>query len=303
MSDVSYTISPQVKLELERIEGARKEILTLLLSREKEKQARWDANIERTSFASRLTDEKLKKMDVEKIVNPFARPRALSETEGYFKAYLWIDNKWFLNDKALVFSDIKKLLVLSGFSGAINNEQITKAVEFVQVTPEHPIVQAAIIFCFLYNLIEAKDSIKTLIMLSNIFIYKGGYDFRGMLILEEFFAEDLVHLKKLLEESYSKNNMAGFIEYFVQATSIQAERAVNKLKSYRTMTTNLFLLTERQKEIMTLFDKPGAKITNRKVQKEFGISQITASRDLAKINALGYIYKNGRGRSVYYTKF
>lgn len=303
MSDVSYTISPQAKLELERIEGARKEILALLLPREKERQARWDANIERTSFASRLTDEKLKIMDVEKIINPFVTRKSTSETEGYFKAYLWIDNKWFLNDKPVSLSDIKRVLAISGFSGHVNNEQLTKAVEFVQVAPEHPIVQAAILFCFLYNLLDSKEGIKTSIMLSNIFIYKAGYDFRGMLSLEEFFAEDLIHLKKLLEECYSKNNMAGFIEYFVQATSIQSEKAVGKLRSYRAFQTNLFSLTERQKEIMTLFEKPGAKIANRKVQKEFGVSQITASRDLAKLASMGVIYKNGRGRSVYYTKF
>jgi len=34
----------------------------------------------------------------------------------------------------------------------------------------------------------------------------------------------------------------------------------------------------------------------------FKVSQITASRDLSKLGALGLLFIHGKGRSVYYTK-
>ncbi len=43
-------------------------------------------------------------------------------------------------------------------------------------------------------------------------------------------------------------------------------------------------------------------ITNKKVQKLFKVSQITASRDLAKLASVGLLFTHGKGRSVYYTK-
>ncbi|MCX6732604.1 MAG: hypothetical protein NTV98_03635 [Candidatus Roizmanbacteria bacterium] len=53
---------------------------------------------------------------------------------------------------------------------------------------------------------------------------------------------------------------------------------------------------------MNLFSTPGAKVSNRMVQKKFKVSQITASRDLAKLADSGLIFAIGKGRSTYYTK-
>ncbi len=70
---------------------------------------------------------------------------------------------------------------------------------------------------------------------------------------------------------------------------------INKADSF-------FDLNERQKEIISLVDKPNSKISNKHVQKIFNVSQITASRDLAKLASLGLLFAISKGRSTFYTK-
>lgn len=65
---------------------------------------------------------------------------------------------------------------------------------------------------------------------------------------------------------------------------------------------SLWKLNDRQKKILDIMENPELKITNKIVQKQFGISQITASRDLAKMVNLGVLLPHGKGRSVFYTK-
>ena len=125
-----------------------------------------------------------------------------------------------------------------------------------------------------------------------------------MINLEEFFLSDLINLEKKLKNAGEGDNLSEFIEFYIQALSIQAERSLVFIqkRSNGQETDVLTKLSERQIKIFSLFDIPDVKITNRIVQREFGVSQITASRDLAKLFTLGLIYQKGRGRSVYYVK-
>lgn len=299
MPDISYIVSPAAKLEIERAEKLRNSLLLLLIDRPTELEARFGANLERTTYASRLTARKLKKSQVLDLVNPFEPPGQKDlEIQGYFKAYLWIDKKWFLNRAEVESQDVKKILSAVGYSKHVDMEALAQALAFIQVKPEHPLVQSALFFASVYKILSEEERIKLSTLLSNIFMYKAGFDFRGMLCLEEFFANDIENLKKMLSE-----NLSGFIEYFAQSVSIQAERTLLKMKSYQAEKKDLFSLSDREQEILALFDKPGVKITNRRVQKEFGVSQITASRDLSRLASLSLIFKNGQGRSIYYTKF
>ena len=78
---------------------------------------------------------------------------------------------------------------------------------------------------------------------------------------------------------------------------------VLKEKKYTTrLPISFFDLTERQKEIVRLSAHPEATLTNASLQKRFSVSQITASRDLARLTGLGLLFAHGRGRSIYYTK-
>ena len=66
--------------------------------------------------------------------------------------------------------------------------------------------------------------------------------------------------------------------------------------------TTLKRLTIRQKEILYLLEKPETPITNKQIQQVFKVSQITASRDLARLSIVGLLLPHGKGRATYYTK-
>jgi predicted HTH transcriptional regulator len=119
------------------------------------------------------------------------------------------------------------------------------------------------------------------------------------------FASNRDDLESVYKQSVESGNLTLIMEKTAKEFKLQLERDYLRIKN-RTYTSNVpqsfFHLTDRQKEIVVMMDRPQSSVTNRQVQKEFGISQITASRDLARLTTLGILYPQGRGRSVHYTK-
>jgi CRP-like cAMP-binding protein len=189
----------------------------------------------------------------------------------------------------------------------VNNQKIEILLEFLNVSKEHPIVQSAITTAVLFDILQSlgNDSIKIATIASQVFTYNQGFDFKGMINLQQFFFSDFINLKQKLSRAQKSKNLTEFIEYYVQAYSIQAEKGYEVFRSRK---INLGIpgvigkLSDRQVKILGMFDVPEVKISNKIVQKEFGVSQITASRDLSQLALLGLIFQKGRGRSVYYVK-
>jgi hypothetical protein len=306
MLTFSYTISPSLKNEIEKIDQTRNKILTQLLSRAEEMQLRWEIGLERAMHASRLGTDKLTRQEV---FNQLAPPKEAQDKSGsaaHAAAYEWINQHWQLNKETVKIQDLEKVLAFFGRTKNIDLKQLKEVLDFVQVNPEHPIVQAGLVFYLVSQvLMRESDYIKLSSTISSIFLYKAGYDFRGMAIFEEFLVSDLDHFKQLIDQGARQRNLSDYLEYFTQAISISAERALRRVinkELKNDLPSSFYQLTERQKDIMMLFVKPGVKVSNKTVQKEFGISQITASRDLAKLHTLGLIFSAGKGRSVYYTR-
>lgn len=296
MIKFSYTISPQLKYEIEKIERLRNDILLQLVEPSTELQMRWDANLDRATHISRTTSKKLKRVEVEKT----------KKGTDYINANLWIYHNYRLTSQKITPSDIKKVFSFFNEKVDANDEELKMLLEFTQVKSEHPVVQSGIVLFLMLGAVSAgQNTIKYVLPTSLIFLYKQGFEFRGMLDLEEYVANDQDHFIKLLKNAFKDGNLSTFLDYFAEAISISAEKTLRRIKNKEIKSdipAIYFRLTERQKEIMMLFDKPTAKISNKTIQKRFGISQITASRDLAKLHNLGLIFSAGKGRSVYYTK-
>lgn len=306
MLTFSYIISPNLKREIERINETRSKILLELISRQEELQFRWETILERITQGSRFTSQKLKRQEVLDDIDPRRGNINGTENMSYLKAFEWVNQNWYLNNQAVELQSIKKILSFFGIRARLDEKQISDALDFIQVNPEHPIIQAGLSFFLTYQILPKDDNnIRLSIIVSNIFMYKYGYDFRGLLNLEEFLVSDLTHFQELSSHAEKERNLSSLLEYFTQAISISAEHAARKIAKRQfknDLPSSFYNLSERQKEIIGMFSKPGIKISNKTVQKEFGVSQITASRDLAKLHALGLIFSAGKGRSVYYIK-
>jgi DNA-binding transcriptional ArsR family regulator len=296
MLTFSYTVSPFLKLEIEKIEKIRREILVELVPTATDIQLRWEAGISRAIHGSRLTENKLKRIDVVRS----------ADKNSYISAYRHLNHNWFLNSEKATFQDVKKLYSFFGKRINLNEKDVNNALDFIQVNPEHPIIQAGVALVLLSNMLP-QDSYNILssIPLASLFLYKHGFDFRGLLDIEEYLSNDKTHFSDLLKKAREEENLSRVLEYFAEGVLISAEFALRRVKEKefkKDMPSYFYILTERQKEVMAILDNPGAKVTNKMVQKKFGVSQITASRDLSKMLKLGVIYANGKGRSIYYTK-
>ncbi|HVZ66922.1 MAG TPA: hypothetical protein VG917_01540 [Patescibacteria group bacterium] len=310
MIDFSFTITPTLKKEIEKIDETRNKILIQLLSRAEELELRWESNLDRITYSSRLTPKKFTKAETLSVLNPIKTDgeykMSKSEIKSYVNCYEWINQKWLMSKEKVKEDDIKKVIAFFPHKVNTKDTNIKQILDFVQINPEHPIVQSALVFALFYlSLPKDSDNIKLSFIISYIFLYKYGYDLRGLLNLEEFFSNDLDHFRNLINEGAANRNLSSYLEYFTQGVSISSEHALRKIlngERRHDLPASFYELSDRQREILMLFEKPGAKVSNKTVQKAFEVSQITASRDLAKLYALGLIFSAGKGRSVYYTR-
>lgn len=311
MLNFSYSIAPQQKKDLEDIEAIRNKILLQLISPKDEIRLRWEVSLERIRATLRLSKIDLTLKDLAQAISSDGKKRIdprWQEALGYKKANSYIQENWILNPRPVtvptldqLYSSIKSAKINLDYKGT------KQMLDFIQVNPpEHPVVQAGIAFVAISNLLPHQaNNPKYPLLTSLIFLYKYGFDFRGMLNIEEFIENDATHFNDILNGSRTSGNISDFLEYFISAVVIQADKGLRKIKGREFITSipeSFYDLSKRQIEILTLLEQPGAQITNKVVQKRFSVSQITASRDLARLASLGILSSHGKGRSIHYTR-
>lgn len=296
MLNLSYTITPNLRHQIEKIEKLRGTILLEQISPRIESQLRFETHIDRAQHAGELLGGKLNRADVVKVF----------EKNESIKAYQWIYYNWYLSPDRIGLQDFKTLCGILDRKSELNEKEARTMLDFIQVNPEHPIVQSVLALTLATGVFpENEKNLKLSIPLGVVFLYKYGFDFRGLLDIEGILLGDIKYFSELLKASQKEQNISKILEYLTEAILISGEKAYKKIKNHETksdMPNSYYLLTERQKEILGLFEKPGVKISNKTIQKKFNVSQITSSRDLSKLYNLGLIFSSGKGRSITYTK-
>ena len=308
MMNFSYTVTPTLKQEIENTEITRRKILLELLSPSQKLQLRYNTEIERIMASLRLCGVHLKKSQVLEYMSGANKEKddARKHIAEYKNSYDYIKFNWLLEDKNVEVRDIQKLFSAFKNTPDFNEHELKTVLDFIQINPEHPIIQSALAVMLFSELVPASNcQTAQIVMVALLFLYKFGFDFRGFLNLEEFIADDITRFKELLKKGKQEKNISEFLEYFTQIVSLSSEKAyqtISKRNIEHLQPDSYFKLSDRQKEILTILERPGAKITNKKVQKLFNVSQITASRDLSGLATLGLVFSAGKGRSVYYTR-
>lgn len=319
MLAISYTISPLLTRYLEKIEVLRRNMLLYPVSPKDELKLRFDATIQRIFYGLTLhgvaiTQEAVVKTLDDQIhfVNKKKNAKIDIQTQQithYKKALDYIKQEWLVNKSPVTTDVLLKLYsFLSKEKLRVSKQQLQEVLDYLQVSSDNPFIQAGVaklVFTALNAFPEENDVFATLC--SYLFLYKSGLDCRGLLILEEAWSHEANIYKGQYKLALSQTNITGWLEYFNKAISLHLERSYHQLTQKTFLASQPagvehFELNERQKAILTLFDNPAAVVTNRDIQKQFTISQITASRDLAKLTQLGLLYVHGKGRSVRYTR-
>jgi len=309
MLNISYNISPRLKEYLTKIENLRKQILLSPISPRSELRLRWEAIFNRTYASLKLSGNSLKRNEMLKLLSEITHKKINDEQRevlGYKKALDQISQNWPGEKIPVQAKDLVELHKLIG-SGRLRVPLagLQHLLDYLQAKSENPIIQAGIVNIEMEKMQLFSESNRLIANLASwIFLYKYGYDFRGFLAYETAFWEN--DYKENRERALSSANFTLWLEYFASSMLKQAELLAASLQKPKVQTLELresfWKLNERQKSILSFLDSPLGTITNRQIQKQYKTSQITASRDLAKLTNLGYLFSHGKGRSVYYTK-
>jgi len=310
MLGLSYNLSPTLKDNLQKIESYRRQILLNPLSPKAELRLRWEAMLNRIYWSLTLSDNPLTKAEMVKLSTTQTKKR-LTPTEleviNYKKGLDYIAQNWMVTRGIITPKTILTLHnIVSGGRFRGSESELKQVLEYLQVSSENPVVQAGIAQIQLVTLSPFTDGNgRTARLLALLFLYRAGFDFRGLLVLEEYFRRDLASFQQATQSVSKNENLTLWLEYFAQGVVLQLEKMLENLtlqRSHLDLPASFWELNDRQKDILTTLEQPGATITNKKAQKQFRVSQITASRDLSQLNNLGLIFARGKGRSIYYTK-
>lgn len=310
MKSFFYTKSQALNEQISIIDDLNKALLLKLLSPKEKMKLRWNALINRIHFSFLIAG---KPASIETIKKLFTTEGKINLSDSAKQIYLYktaldyIYQNWLVNNKPItpkILIDLYKI----AFDGKLTTTQseLEEALNYVQITPEHPIIQAALAQIVIYSLSPfSKDNLLFSQLIFLLFLYKNGYDFRRIFVFEEYFFRDSINYKNLIASTIKKQNLTEWLDYISRSISYELQKILRDLdfkNKEELISASFFELNERQKNILSMFDNPGNKISNKMVMKKFQISPVTASRDLAKLKNLGLLLTIGKGRSTYYIK-
>jgi hypothetical protein len=316
MQPIAYTMSPYLLRYLNRLETVRQQIILYPLSPKRELGLQFLATVDRVHYGLALTDEHVPPEKIKTILENqivFAMQHEAKNKDQIQNSILdyklsldYIKRDWNLSSQKIT---VNTLLRLYSFIGkpqiTLPEKQLQDIILYLHASADNPFIQAALAKLQIRRLLpETKEMEHFSTMSSYLFLYQSGMNCRGLLVLEKPWILDRKLFNGYYATATARQNVTGWIEYFVKTVCTQLELTYQSLVQSQTRLEEdkIGKLNERQKVIMTLLDDPQAIISNRTIQKIFHISPITASRDLAKLTMLGLLIQQGKGRSVRYTR-
>lgn len=311
MLNISYTLSPKLKEDLYEIEHLRRQIILTPLSPKTELKLRWEAILNRTYSSLNIAGNSLKRTEMLKLLAETVHKKIRQEEQEVLKykaALNYISQEWLVSANPV---DTQALIDLHKIIGngklRVPRAELQYLLDYLQARSENPIIQAGIVNIEIEKMRPFSENNKLISHLASLlFLYKYGYDFKGFLSYETEWVENSNNFKENYERALNATSLTLWLEYFASCILKQAELIVQSLALPKSAILELresfWKLQDRQKSILSYLDSPQASITNKKVQKRYKISQITASRDLAKLTSLGFLFSHGKGRSVYYSR-
>lgn len=315
MLNISYSINPQLSESLNAIEAYRRHILITPLPPKVERKLKWEAHVERLSCIQSQEGNRLHRAHIRELISGGKRVKDTATGQlilNYKNIYELIHEEWFLNPKPINFKTMRDLS--ASLSAKLRRPPVnyipqTTAMELLQylgAQKDQPIVNAAIAYSQ-WALFSPYPTLSAeALLLAYLFLFKAGFDLRGMISLEAVLDKNPREHKATLDTIKEKGTSTPWIEFFIRTLETHAEAVSAKIDEAVQRPEEdeiaFFDLTDRQRQILSMLDSPDSNMTNRKVQKTFRVSQITASRELSKLASLGLLFPRGKGRSLHYTK-
>jgi hypothetical protein len=315
MTILPYHLSSGLQKTLYLIEKNRVKLLAIPLPLKMETRYKWEATLEKI-YLTAGKENKFQYSSLAKLIyNNSKKQLSPNEVEviAYKKGLDYISENWYANPKRLTPKNIKTLYQIA--IGPVQDTKLPTSffkkdlkllLDYIQSGKDNPINLAGSAYFHLLLKPELKETaVKLATLTSYLVMYKYGLSFRGMIVFEEFINRDTETFKRAMKYSLKVNDLTYWLEYFSYCILSAISKTLKEVNSGRyavELSSNYFKINSRQKEILTRLEVPDENISNKGVQEMFGISQITASRDLAHLAKLGLIAPLGKGRSIHYIK-
>lgn len=174
----------------------------------------------------------------------------------------------------------------------------------------HPIIRAAILhleFVSIHPFTDGNGRVTRL--LTQLQLYRDGWDFRKILVLEDYYNRDRLSYYNAEQEvqghHYKKNaDFTSWLEYFTTGFLVEARKAVEQIQSIGfgkvSKKNEQVFLNRDEIQIMDFLTTTG-KITSEDVIDILGIAKRTAQLKLKKLVDNGLIERNGSTTAIFYT--
>jgi hypothetical protein len=316
----AYTLSEELRSVLADIDDLRRDILLTPLSPVHELRAVFSAMVDRIRFGWMLDGQTVTRQDIwAALGTDDGRRHAGSATAiiGYRTAYEQLRRDWLVTQKPMTARHLESFTHTLALSMKLLPPRVTRGWErdtgdlltYVQAAREHPVAAAGLTYLHILSLPDAVFPVplrrRVASLTAYAMLFRGGYDVRGLVCPETGLAGSRETYEDTLGISRSRGNATSFMLAYATAVRSQLTDTAATLRTVAFASPGPAAavdLNDRQKSILSFLTHPDTAVTNRKVQNRYRVSQITASRDLAKLAALGLIVAHGRGRSTSYTR-
>jgi len=312
----AYTKSPEIIEKLHILEELRRDLHVIPISRKSLYSMVWDTSLCRIEASLLNQGTVINRKEIYEILtNQKPQNEKTLKILNYKNALDYIRNDWHITSEAISPHSLgildalaygNKKSTLSSRVPVKTLYEIKQLLSYVQTADEHPVIQAGIAYVeSTRKKISPENSHNLATLIAYMFLYKYGWDFRELLVLEKAFVKANSDYQYALKATEEYNNATTWLDYFVSTLIKQTEDVLGglQLSNIRTKDlTSVYNLKPRHMKILAQLDDPRSRITNKDAQEIFKISQITASRDLAKLAQMGLLLSHGKGRSTYYTR-
>lgn len=318
MIPVTYTLTPQIQDDLFAIDKLYRNIMLTPLPVFVEQQLRWKALTEQILGSLQLAGTELNEASVSHLLlHPTRRPSSReNQIYTYKQALEVIRADWTASTNELQPAHIGAISLIAVPSKAKSimyalktaESELIKLFAYISSQKDHPVLLSGIAHgVLMHSPIGNVTNGITPRLVARMILAKHGYDCRGMLAFEPSWQAHAATYRKAWQSISVHEHLTAWLEHIAKTARSRYEGLFTYMQSNYALGTGAikqfaWRLNNREEKILEYLENPNAKITNKTAQTLFRVSAVTASRDLARLGALGLILSHGKGRSVYYTK-
>ncbi len=303
MQKMYYTTSLELREHLLTFESLHMNLWLKKIPPKIELKLQSEAMINRLYHTLRLADIDCRRTRVSELVFKHnihnKNERMILDMRSFFDSFYY---EWTYDTRPITADFIIKLIYqLEKKRITLNVNAINNNLTYIHLE-ESPLIQAALAYLLFMNELNNPTASIVATLVSWMFLFKKGYSFRRAVSFQRKFMNDRLNYYDQLTNAIHNENVTPWILYFSRSFN---EAVREELTFIDNLSDHTFLqsdiLSPRQIQILSLFSTNDL-VTNRIVQKNFNISQVTASRDLSYLTSLGLLLVQGKGRSVKYLK-